>query len=209
VTEVRWEIGKHDWSGGTSCRICFLERRVLGADEPTSHDGYGYKTGGLWGPVPTPCIPRLAEPIEGLFPAKVAHERSGLTSTVFSKRATIRCIRPAAITPNNVYLWRGDQLAELALDDETWETRRGFQPHLLEQENRPMPDLARACGGCNNCDDDVNYVMISEETDGFRYMIILAGDEVPGSGGKGTTLEEAGVNGLLAYRRARLRRAES
>jgi len=133
TTEVEWQIGKHDWSGNKRfCRICYLERTERKTEDPPTHDNHVYKIDGYWGPVPVPCVPRLKAPIEGLFPLDDALKMTGLTRAMFSNLTSGRSIRPAAVTPHNVYLWRWEQLEKITMDEQAWEKLQEPQRRLEE-----------------------------------------------------------------------------
>ncbi len=103
LAEPQWEVGKHDWRDGHHCAICWVARE---------------REGDLWVPTLVPCVPRLAEQVSGFYTTAEAARKFGISRSVFVNRLRTRAIVPAAVSPNNVYYWRWDQLAGIAEDDQ-------------------------------------------------------------------------------------------
>lgn len=126
--EPQWGPGKHDWRNDT-CVICLLERQAL-ADS----GGFAYRVrNGAWSAVLCACRPRLLNaPIEGLLTSKQACERLGISYATFISQVQMRRITPAAVTPQNAYLWGDEQLAKLAGGDPAPDTAPKKPPSRTE-----------------------------------------------------------------------------
>jgi hypothetical protein len=114
LAEPQWEAGKHDWRDGFHCAICWASREREG-------DG--------WVPTLVPCVPRLVEQVSGFYTTHEAARKLGISRSVFTNRLRTRGLVPAAISPNNVYYWRWDQLDAIAEDDKQRNERMERERH--------------------------------------------------------------------------------
>jgi hypothetical protein len=105
ASEPEYVIGRHDWRVD-GCVICGLQRRILFSNDK---DTYTYSVNDRWIDVCTPCVPRLLKAFPGFFNKKAICKELGIVSATFVNRQQMRRIHPAAVGPNQTYLWRQDQ----------------------------------------------------------------------------------------------------
>jgi hypothetical protein len=131
--EPQWEIGKHDWRNN-NCMICGLQRLYevsddTGARRIDRHDVGEHVVRMLYeSPLneeleafASPCVPRLAGAVDGLYTMKEAAGLLGISIHVFKNRQLTRGIRPTAVVKkNNVYLFRSRDIHKIGLSEKEW-----------------------------------------------------------------------------------------